>query len=290
MDIPPVLASHPHHFLHLHSLSGAHPHYYTPPEIRAVFSLLLFSSFWSIDAHRGLSEYARPTMQTGHFPSIRSLWGVTAPRMQGTRAPLRNHFGALIAEATHHPPAELAPCTCTHIHGLQACCPPPPQPPTAISPVATYLITCVGPGLTPGGRLSGCRLCHPPKPADFASSAAPCSCGPALVPRFLLPTTVWGLRAPRTLQGAAATPLPPLNCQGQAVVCSARPPRALDTPPLAWPGARPRSLGSPTSDSYSWVFSVLGGSSHWSLTLCARVEWQRCVLSPRLCTKQAGAA
>jgi hypothetical protein len=46
------------------------------------------------------------------------------------------------------------------------------------------------------------------------------------------------------------------------VVLSVRPLGALDTPPLAWPGARPRCPGSPASPSCSRLVSVLGGSSH----------------------------
>lgn len=133
----------PSPFLHLHSLSGAHSHYHTPPEIHAVF-LFLFSQASGVQmlTHCGLPEYARPTAQTGHFPSSRILWGVTAPRAQGTGAPLRNRIRALVAKGTHHPSAELSPVldTCptpTPVGRL-----PSPPTPTAIFPVAAYLITC----------------------------------------------------------------------------------------------------------------------------------------------------
>lgn len=96
-------------FSHLQSLSGAHSHCHTPPEIQVIF-LFLFPQASGLQmltvACQNTPDLPR---REETLPSSRSLWEGTAPRAQGTRAPLRKQIRALVAKATHHPPADLAP-------------------------------------------------------------------------------------------------------------------------------------------------------------------------------------
>lgn len=178
----------PPHFSHLHSVSGAQSHCHTPPEIHAIF-LFLFPQDSGLQmltvACQNMPDLPR---RQETLPSSRSLWEGTAPRTQGTRVPLRKQIRTLVAQATHHPPAELSQSWTPSLHHTGGLLPPTiPAPPFLLQPPPldpwapwmpltlphfSYIpLPCNHFGVQipwraghqrPGSQLSGCLLCQSP--------------------------------------------------------------------------------------------------------------------------------